>query len=156
MDLASLLDDMRRRIGELERRQRGLTRTGVITAINAADGRVRVRITGGGTPLITGWIPWEESAAGAAKTHIPPSVGQQVRVRSESGDLTDATVQGSVNSEANARPASAGNEYVILQVGAARIAVTGGGNEIVFEVGASALRITDAGIVAVAPRIDLN
>ena len=44
--------------------------------------------------MITGWIPWAEPAAGANKTHNPPSVGQQVQILSESGDLYDGGYSG--------------------------------------------------------------
>ena len=170
MDLPELLADILRRLGELERRQRSQTRTGTVTEVDAASGKVRIRLTEAG--LITGWIPWEEAAAGSAKTHMPPSIGQQVRVRSESGDLTDATVQGSVNSDANQRPSAEDDEYVMIDVGMTRITVTGGGDQVAITVGASAITVTNdaivlacggsaltvsgEGIAAAAARIDLN
>lgn len=145
-----------RRIIELERRVNGQARVGTVVEVDAGAGLARVRLTGGDTPFLTGWIPWEEAAAGANRTHVPPSVGQQVSLWSETGDLADAVIRGSVNSEANARPSAAGDEYVLLSVGEASVTVSGGGSQMVLRVGPSSITLTPAGIVADAPRIDWN
>lgn len=147
MGLAEQLDDMRRRLSELERRVGSQGRTGVITEVDAAQGLARVQLTDGDVPMLTGWIPWVESAAGANKTHNPPSVGQQVEIKSESGDLHDATIQGSLNSDANGRPSAAGDEVVLLSVGAASIKATGGGSTIVFAIGGFSMTLSAAGAV---------
>jgi phage baseplate assembly protein V len=147
MGLAEQLDDMRRRISELERRNASQSRTGVVSEVDAGAGLARVRLTDGDAPLVTDWIPWTESAAGANKTHNPPSVGQQVEVTSESGDLHDASIQGSLNSAANGRPSGAGDEFVLLSVGAASIKATGGGSAIVITVGGYSLTLSSSGAV---------
>ena len=154
--LAEIIDDLRRRVGELERRIRSQSRTGVVEEVDAANGVARVRLLEGDTPFLTGWIPWEEPAAGANKTHNPPSVGQQVKLYSESGDLHDASIQGSLNSDANGRPSGAGDEYVLASVGPASVTISGGGATMVLKVGASTITMTDGGIVMDSPRIDLN
>jgi hypothetical protein len=147
MGLPEQLDDMRRRLAELERRVGSQGRTGVVTQVDAARGLARVQLTQGDAPMLTGWIPWAEPAAGANKTHNPPSVGQQVELTSESGDLHDATIQGSLNSASNGRPSGAGDEFVLLSVGATSIKATGGGSAIVFTVGGYSLTLTAAGAV---------
>jgi phage baseplate assembly protein V len=152
----AIIDDMRRRISDLERRQRGQTRTGVIEEVDAGQGLARVRLQEGETPFLSGWIPWEEAAAGANKTHVPPSPGQQVRLFSESGDLTDARIQASVNSDSNARPSGAGDEYILASVGGASITISGGGASMVLKVGGSTVTLTAGTIVLDAARIDLN
>ncbi len=146
-DIDEIINDLRRRISELERINRFQARTGVVEEVDAAKGLARVRLQDGDTPFLTGWLPWEEAAAGANKTHIPPSVGQQVRLSSESGDLTDASIQASLNSDANGRPSQAGDEFVLLQVGKAVIKATGGGETVFIQAGH---------IVLEADRIDLN
>lgn len=153
MGLPEILDDMRRRLADLERRVASQSRTGVVAEVDAGAGLARVRLSDG---LMTGWIPWEEPAAGANKTHNPPSVGQQVRIYSESGGLHDASIQGSLNSAANGRVSGAGDEHVLASVGAAQIKASGGGSTITLQVGASSITLTDGGIVLNAPRIDLN
>ena len=104
-----------RRVAEIERRDRNRNRKGVVTEVDHATGRARVKLSGGDEkPFLTGWVPWGEVAAGNIKTHIPPSVGQQVTLRSESGDLTDAIIDMAVPSDANARPHD-GPEAVITK-----------------------------------------
>lgn len=154
--LPEIIDDLRRRVSELERRIRSQSRTGVVEEVDAANGLARVRLQDGDEPFLTGWIPWEEPAAGSNKTHNPPSKGQQVKVYSESGDLHDASIQGSLNSDANGRPSGAGDEYVLASVGAASVTISGGGSAMVLKVGASTVTLTGGGIVLNSPRIDLN
>lgn len=145
--LPEIIDELRRRVTELERRQRAQSRTGVITEVDAGNGLARVKLQDGDQPFVTGWIPWAEPSAGANKTHNPPSVGQQVQIASESGDLHDAVIQGSLNSDANGRPSGAGDEYVLLKVGQASIRATGRGSEIIFSVGGYSLTLSAAGAV---------
>lgn len=147
MGLPEQLDDMRRRLAQLERRIFSQGRTGVVTEVDAANGLARVQLTEGDPPMVTGWLPWVEASAGANRTHNPPSVGQQVEIRSESGDLHDATIQGSLNSAANGRPSGAGDEFVLLSVGSASIKATGGGTAIVFTIGGYSLTLSAAGAV---------
>ena len=154
--LASVIADLSRRIGELERRIRSQSRTGVIAEVNAAAGTARVRLLDSDPPFVTGWIPWEESAAGANKTHNPPSGGQQVKVYSESGDLHDASIQSSVNSSAHGKPSGLGNQYILASVDAASVTISDGGGTMALKVGASSITLTAGGIVLNAPRIDLN
>lgn len=155
-DLAALLDDMRGRIGELERRAASRSRVGVIDAVDAAKGLARVKLLDGERPFLTGWIPWQEAAAGAMRTHMPPSVGQQVKVVSESGDLTDATIQGSLNSDGAPRPSGAGDAFVLGAVGSARIEVTGGGAEVTVKVGGVKLVVSGAGVAITGGKVTHN
>lgn len=141
------LDDMRRRLSELERRIRSQSRTGVVAEVDPAGGVARVRLQDGEKPFLTGWIPWEEASAGANKTHNPPSVGQQVKVYSESGDLHDATIQGSLNSDANGRPSGAGDEFVLASIGSFSMRITGGGTALALTVGGFSMTVTASGVV---------
>ncbi|MBT9383327.1 phage baseplate assembly protein V [Pseudooceanicola sp. CBS1P-1] len=154
--LVTIIDDLRRRVADLERRLRGQTRTGVIVAVDPANGLARVQLQDGDSPFLTGWIPWEEAAAGAMKTHTPPSVGQQVRLFSESGDLVDATIQGSLNSDANGRPSGAGDAFILASVGGASITITGGGSQAVVTVGAATLTLDPDAITLDAATITLR
>ncbi|MCA1262562.1 phage baseplate assembly protein V, partial [Nitratireductor aquimarinus] len=58
----------------------------------------------GDRPFLSPWVPWKEIAAGGIKSHIPPTVGEQVDLVSESGDLTDAVIDMSTPSNSNPRP----------------------------------------------------
>jgi len=124
-DLAEVIEDLRRRVSQLERRQRSQLRTGVVAEVDPGQGLARVRLLDSDPPFLTGWIPWSEPSAGANRTHNPPSVGQQVQITSESGDLHDAVIQGSLNSDANARPSGAGDAHVLASIGGVTITVSG-------------------------------
>lgn len=147
MGIADEIRDLKRRMSEIERQRAASVRTGVVASVDPAGGLVRVRLSDGDAPFLTGWLPWSEPAAGANKTHNPPSEGQQVSLFSESGDLHDAFVQGSLNSDANGRPSGAGDEFVLLSVGSASIRATGGGSSIVFSVGGYSLTLSAGGAV---------
>ncbi|WP_200962390.1 phage baseplate assembly protein V, partial [Pseudovibrio sp. POLY-S9] len=91
-DLPDLIAELHFEVAEIKRRLASRTREGVISEVDAAKGKARVRLTDSDTPMLTGWLPWTEPASGANKTHNPPSIGQQVSLTSESGDLTDARI----------------------------------------------------------------
>lgn len=107
--------DLYRRIAELERRGRNRKRTGVVREVDNAKGLARVEISiDGERPFMSPWVPWKEIAAGGIKSHIPPTVGEQVDLVSESGDLTDAVIDMSTPSNHNVRPHD-GPEAVITK-----------------------------------------
>ena len=127
------LVEAERKIAELERRLRNHKRTGVVAEVDTAKGLSRVKLMDGEKwPYLSPWMPWKEVAAGGIKTHIPPTVGEQVDVVSESGDLTDAVIDMSTPSNANPRPAS-GADAVITK-GATRITIGDGVTEIIADV----------------------
>lgn len=135
---------MQLRLAELERRDRNRSRIGTVTEVDPSKGLARVDIgPEQSMPMLTGWIPWQEQASGAAKTHWPPSVGQQVRVRSQNGDMTDAEIELSLPSDVNNRTSRKGDEYVICDVGAARVFVDNGGSLVEARVGGSYIRIEE-------------
>lgn len=121
-DIVDQFVELSFRLAEIERRDRNRNRKGVVADVDHAKGKARVRLSGDDEkPFLTGWIPWGEVAAGDIRTHIPPSAGQQVTVRSESGDLTDGLIDMSVPSDANPRPHD-GPEAVITK-GSTRIEI---------------------------------
>ena len=93
-------------IADIKRRAANKHREGVVTEVDGDSGLAKVKLSEGhnGKPFETDWIPWTELSAGAIKTSFSPSVGEQVSVRSESGDLTDAQIDFSAPSNANPRP----------------------------------------------------
>lgn len=142
------------RAAEQDRRARSRTRMGKVVEVNAPEGWARVQLTEGGDypPLLTGKIPWKEQAMGAMRTHFPPSVGQQVRVVSENGDLTDAEIDMSIPQESTPRPSQSGEEYVLADVGGTRIVVTG--EKLLIETGD--VQINASTWVANIPSVDWN
>lgn len=121
--MADFIDEfveMQRRLFELERRAANRKRTGTVQKLDLDKGLARVLIENDGDrPFLSPWVPWKEIAAGGISSHIPPTVGQQVDVVSESGDLTDGIIDFSTHSNANPRPHN-GPEAVIVK-GSARL-----------------------------------
>lgn len=125
--------ELERKIAEQERRNRNRRRTGTIVSVDYAKGLARVKIMDGeAQPYLSPWMPWKEVAAGGTSSHIPPTVGQQVDVVSESGDLADAVIDFSMHSNTNRRPHD-GPEAVIVH-GGTRITIGDGAVEIVADV----------------------
>jgi len=105
--------ELERKVAELDRRGRNRKRTGTVSAVDTAKGLARVKLSDGEKgPYLSPWVPWKEVAAGGIKTHIPPTVGQQVDIVSESGDLTDGVIDFSSPSDANPRPSAAADMVV--------------------------------------------
>lgn len=104
-DLPGIIADLYREVGEIKRRVRNRKRTGTVTEVDHKKGLARVKFSEpGGEAYIGPWMPWGEVASGGTKSHIAPTVGEQVNVISESGDLTDGEISMSVPSNANPRP----------------------------------------------------
>ena len=111
------------RLEELERRMENRTRTGTIHEVDAKKGTARVKIgedSETGEPYLSPAVPWKEAAMGNIKFHTPPSVGEQVKLVSESGDITDAVIDTSLPSNQNKRPHDKEDEHV-RTVGGTRI-----------------------------------
>ncbi|CAH1665839.1 MULTISPECIES: phage baseplate assembly protein V [unclassified Chelatococcus] len=159
-DLTRAVLDIQFRLAEIERRGRNANRIGTIASdedIDAEKGLARVTLADkDGKTYKSGWLPWSEQSAGATKTHFPPSKGQQVRVRSQNGELSDAEIELSVPSDTNTRASKKADENVILDRGKTRIAVSDGGDTVTLSCGASSITITDGEIRLKAPKIHLN
>lgn len=126
------LVEIERKIAEGERRARNRRRTGTVSEVDHGRGLARVTIGDGDRPYRSPWMPWKEISAGGISSHIPPTIGQQVDVLSESGDLTDGVIDFSTHSTANPRPHD-GPEAVIVH-GATRLTIGNGAIEIVADV----------------------
>lgn len=106
-DLADIIADLFHRIADVERRMQSNRRTGTIAEVDPDKGIARVKLGEDpktGKPYLSPWVPWKMAAMGATKVNMPPSVGQQVEIVSESGDLTDAIIDGSLRSNDNPLP----------------------------------------------------
>lgn len=157
--LPAQIADLFNRISELERRTQNKERTGTIHEVDPEKGLARVMLEeddGTGKPFLTPWIPWRESAMGANRTHMPPSVGQQVKVTSESGDLTDAEIENSLPSDEIERPSKKGNEFILSKVGDFELRVSDGGDLAIVKVGSTELELRASGLVVKAPDIEFK
>jgi phage baseplate assembly protein V len=137
------------KVADLERRSRNRKRLGKIVEVNAEKGVARVQLSESddNTPYLTPWIPWREHSAGAHKTHYPPSVGEQVYVTSENGDMTEGEIDRSMNSTANPRPSKKGDEFVLSEVGKHKDNVEDGGNKRTIKVGGASIVAEDSKLV---------
>ncbi len=151
------IGDLRRRLSALERKSNSIVRYGIVREVDPETGRARVGLQDGeGGEFLTPFIPWQEAATGAAKSHMPLSVGQAVELKSHTGDIVDAVIQGSLNSSENPRPSSKGDEYVLLQVGAALVRVASGGDKIEMSVGGVSLTVSSAGVEIAGGQVTHN
>lgn len=102
-------------VAEIKRQARNRKRTGKVAVVDHKKGLARVEISRtDGKPFLSPWVPWKEVASGSIKSHIPPTIGEQVDLVSESGDLTDAVIDMSTPSNENPRPHD-GPEAVITK-----------------------------------------
>jgi len=104
--LSGQVADLYYRLAEVERRARNRKRTGTIAEVGsgANAGKYRVQLSEqGGKPYLSPWIKSRTVAAGQVKIDAVRTIGEQVDVVSESGDLTDAVIDMSTYSDENAR-----------------------------------------------------
>ncbi|EYR81875.1 phage baseplate assembly protein V [Shinella sp. DD12] len=119
--------DLYHRHAESERRARNRKRTGTVVEGPDDKGRYRVKISEqGGTPYLSPWVKPKTYAAGGVKMDVVYTVGEQVDLVSESGDLTDAVIEMSTYSEANARE-NTGNVPLHIKIGSTVIQAGGDG-----------------------------
>lgn len=118
-DLPDIIADLYHRLEGVERRFQSHRRTGTIAEVDPAKGLARVKLgeSKDGKPFLSPWIPWTMPAMGATKINIPPSVGQQVEIVSETGDMTDGVINASLRSNANPMPGASPGEVVIENTG---------------------------------------
>ena len=93
-DLFDLLRAVLSRLVEVERRVAGTEFRGRVKDIDADKHQVRVVIGADpeGEEVLSPWLPVGQTA-GQLKIHDMPSVGQQVRVTSASGDIEQGAVE---------------------------------------------------------------
>ena len=134
-DLPSQIAALHYRIAEIERRARNARRTGTIAEIGSGEnaGKYRVKLSApNGAEYLTPWSQSRTLGAGGVKIDVLYSVGQQVDVTSENGDMTDAMIDMSSYSEANARANA--NMPLHIKIGDRVFAMSGDGIAIVGDV----------------------
>lgn len=95
-----------KRVADLERRLRNMRRTGTIAEVGTGEnaGKYRVKLSEqNGKPYLSDWIKTRQIGAGGVKIDVLHTVGEQVDLVSESGDLTDARIDFSTYSDSNQR-----------------------------------------------------
>ena len=89
-------------VGELQRQLANLIRVGVVSELDEANARVKVKVAG----LTSAWLPWGTARAGKTRTVSMPSVGEQVVVFAPYGDTAQAIVGPSIYQDAHPSPSS--------------------------------------------------
>lgn len=102
-------------LAELERLVANLIRVGVVSELDEANARVKVR-TGG---LTTDWLPWLTHRAGATRTWSAPRAGEQVLVLAPYGDPAQAVALPAIYQDDHPAPATTKDkERVVFPDGA--------------------------------------
>lgn len=102
------------RSAELTRQQQNLNNLGTVIDVNETDGLCRVEIGGNQTD----WIPFACARSGDTQVWMPPSIGEQVELISQSGELSTAIVGQSVCSDANPPPQNPSHPQIRFKDGA--------------------------------------
>lgn len=127
--LTGQVADLYYRLAEIERRARNRKRTGTIAEVGSGEnaGKYRVQLSEqGGKPFLSPWMKARTVGAGGVKIDVVRTVGEQVDVISESGDLTDASIDLSTYSDENAR-ANGENVPLHIKIGDAVFEMSGDG-----------------------------
>lgn len=135
-----MIADLYRRIAELERRGANRKRTGLVTDVDEKKGLFRVDLGQdpvSGEPFKSPWLPAQELAMGGVKSSFMPTVGEQVDVVSETGDISDGYISMSLPTDKNPRPHDKAGEGKL-------------------KAGSSTFLIKDGNVEIRANRIDLN
>lgn len=154
-DIEGQIGQLYHKYGELSRRLQNQERTGTVVRTDYENKIYRVKLLdddGTGNPYLTPWIPMREAAAGENQTHMPVSLGEQVALVSQSGDLRDAEITHSLASDENPTPSNRGDEYILSKVGKATVKVTDGGDKVIFECGKSRMTLTDGSTILATPK----
>lgn len=96
-------------LADLERRVANIIRYGVIEQLDEKNARVRVRSGG----ILTDWLKWRTQRAGPDSEWWAPEPGEQVVMLSPDGELNQALILGSINSNQNPPP---GNRKTLHRV----------------------------------------
>lgn len=125
--LSPLLRSAFARLHELERRVAGSEMRGKVTDVDPAKAMVRIEIgkDSDDQPVKSPWTPYKQTA-GALKLHNPPSVGQVMAIRSETGDIEQGVAEAFHWSDDNAANSTDGDAHK-LTFGDVTIDLTGGG-----------------------------
>jgi len=138
--LPDIIADLYRRLADHERRTQNAKRTGTVHEIDEEKGLYRIKLgeDTDGDPFLTPWLPNQEIAMGGFKVAMGLTVGEQVDVHSETGDLTDAMIVASIQSDENPRPKVKPGQAIMTAGDKTKVQIDG-----------SVVKIT-------APRIDIN
>ncbi len=134
---------------DTERRLANLVMIGTVAEADYPGRRYRVRAGN----ILTAWLKYSGSRAGALRVWSPLTVGEQVIVASPSGDLAQGVILGSIESGANPSPGSDGGTINVVFPDGSTLDF--GGGELSFQT-AAAVKIKAASIEMEAGQITIK
>ena len=96
-------------LSELQRRLANVVRKGKVHSVQLNPPRCRVEVQPG---VVTTWLPWSHGRAANSRDWEPISVGEQVVVLSESGELNNGVVIAGLHTAANPSPSFDPDQHV--------------------------------------------
>jgi phage baseplate assembly protein gpV len=94
-----------------------------------------------GNEVLSPWVPYKQTA-GAVKFHNPPSVGQVMAIRSETGDVEQGLAEPFRWNDQNEAPSQAGDEHVLTF---GDVTLTLKGDALTFSIGGATFRFSSVG-----------
>jgi phage baseplate assembly protein V len=147
---------------DTNRRVESVVRLGVISAVDPATGRCRVK-TGG---LETAWLPWLERRAGTTGDWDPPTPGEQCLLLSPSGEPAAGIVLTGVPSDAHPQPLHDPNKTQRRYPDGSTVEHDHGGSRyridiatagsITLVIGSSTLVLTNTGATLTTPQLTVD
>lgn len=125
--ISPILRSILARQQEVDRRLAGGEMRGKVTEVNASEAWVRLEIgkNAEGQPVLSPKVPYKQTA-GALKLHNPPSVGQTMTIRSDSGDIEQGVAEAFHWSDDNPANSTDGESHK-LTYGEVTVDLTSGG-----------------------------
>jgi phage baseplate assembly protein gpV len=150
--LADTLRGLSRELHELRRRVAGQEIRGKVLEVDPAKALARLAIgkTAKGEQVKSPWLPYKQTA-GAVKLHNPPSVGQVMTIRSETGDIEQGVVEPFYWNEDNTAPSTDGDKHVLTF---GDVTVTLGGGALTFVVDGVTVVISGDGVTINGGRVE--
>lgn len=104
--LPGIIADIYMRLAEMDRRRANAKRKGVVHQIDDEKGLYRVKLgeDSDGQPFLSPWLPNQEMAMGDVRIATGLTLGEQVDIVSETGDLADAEIVSSIQQDKFKRP----------------------------------------------------
>lgn len=128
------------RLQEHERRIGGSELKGKVTHVDPAKQLCRIEIgkDEDGKPVLSPWVTYKQTA-GAMKFHNPPSVGQPMVIRSETGDIDQGMAEPFRWNDDNPTPSTDGSTHK-MTFGDVTVTIVPGG--VTIDVGGTGVTIT--------------
>lgn len=139
-EISEILREIKETLQETSRRVAGGEMRGKVKEVDPDKALVRIVIgkNPDGDEVLSPWVPYKQTA-GALKVHNPPSVGQVMLIRAETGDVEQGVAEPFWWNDDNTAPSKEGDVHVIthgdvrVELGTDSLLFKLGGVEILFD-----------------------